>query len=83
MFKLASLWTNAAPENIQPRAPLTIAIVDALRTVFDPEARQRLADKWEAELAFYRSANLDFGTEARRREFSNAAERALSLLRRK
>lgn len=50
-------------------------------TIFDPEARKRLADRWEAELTFYRSPNLNLGTEARKREFLDAAERALELLR--
>ena len=44
MFKLASLWTNAAPEKVKPRAPLTTAIVDALRTVFDPEIPVNIYD---------------------------------------
>ena len=44
MFKLASLWTNDAPENTQSRAPLAMAVVDALRTVFDPEIPVNIYD---------------------------------------
>ncbi|MCP5120553.1 MAG: CehA/McbA family metallohydrolase, partial [bacterium] len=51
-------------------------------TVFDRTARSRLADRWEAELKYFRSANLRFPTQARKGEFFRDAEKALAVLRR-
>jgi hypothetical protein len=44
-------------------------------------ARESLVKQWEAQLAWYRSASLVFREEARRREFFDRGERALSELR--
>lgn len=44
-------------------------------------ARVALAERWAAEIDYYRNANLRFPSEARRREFFEAAERALARLR--
>ncbi len=45
-------------------------------------AREAVAARWEAELAYYRSAGLPFASEAQRREFFDLAERARIELRR-
>lgn len=45
-------------------------------------ARERLAARWAAEIDHYRSAGLRFPDQDRRREFFDAAERALARLRR-
>ena len=50
-------------------------------TIFDPAARSRLADRWEAELKYFRSANLRFPTQTRKAEFFRDAEKALAVLR--
>ncbi len=44
-------------------------------------ARAALAERWAAEIDYYRKANLRFPDEERRREFFQAAERALARLR--
>lgn len=44
-------------------------------------ARERLAARWAAEIEYYRSAGLRFPDETKRREFFEAAERALARLR--
>ena len=46
------------------------------------EDRRAVAAKWEEELAFYRQAGIVFPDDAKRREFFEAAERALAGLRR-
>jgi hypothetical protein len=40
-----------------------------------------LAARWEAELGYYRGAQLPFAKEEERREFFAAGERALGILR--
>jgi hypothetical protein len=52
------------------------------RPVRVASARARVAAKWEEELAFYRSAGIAFGSDARQREFFEMAERALAEMRR-
>ncbi|MBZ2179626.1 MAG: CehA/McbA family metallohydrolase [Acidobacteriota bacterium] len=44
-------------------------------------AREALAARWEAELGYYRGAQLPFAKEEERREFFAAGERALGILR--
>ena len=44
-------------------------------------AREALAARWEAELTYYRGAQLPFAKEEERREFFAAGERALGILR--
>jgi hypothetical protein len=44
-------------------------------------ARESLAKQWEAELGWYKSAQLSFADEARRREFFERGERTLIELR--
>ena len=51
------------------------------RPVMVRAARESVVKQWEAELAWYRSASLVFGDEARRREFFERGERTLSELR--
>ena len=46
-----------------------------------PEARARVAQKWESELAYYRAAPLEFANEAQKHEFFDLAEKALSILK--
>jgi len=46
-------------------------------------ARQAVAARWERELARYRGLGLVFGTDAQRKEFFDAGERALATLRRR
>jgi hypothetical protein len=41
-------------------------------------ARESVVKQWEAELAWYRSASLVFGDDARRREFFDRGERTLA-----
>jgi hypothetical protein len=45
-----------------------------------PGARSSLAARWKAELAWYRSGPLEFGTEALRRNFFQDGEKALEVL---
>ena len=45
-------------------------------------AREGLAKKWDAELAYYRNAGLPFATASQREEFFALAERAAAELRR-
>lgn len=49
--------------------------------VMIPEARRAIADRWQAELARYRTAGLVWGSAAREREFIETGERALAALR--
>jgi len=51
------------------------------RPVMVRAARESVVKQWEAELAWYRSASLAFGDDARRREFFDRGERTLSELR--
>ncbi|MBI1899185.1 MAG: CehA/McbA family metallohydrolase [Acidobacteria bacterium] len=51
------------------------------KPVLAMEARRTLLAKWEKELAYFRSADIVFPNEARRREFFATAERALEALR--
>lgn len=48
----------------------------------DTATRARLAAKWEAELNYYRSANLPFASTTERQAFFTEAEKALAILRR-
>jgi hypothetical protein len=48
---------------------------------FQPEVRRQVAARWQAEVDWYRAQELDFGSEARRKEFFALAERALEVLR--
>lgn len=57
-------------------------VLDQGRAVMIRPARQAVADRWAAELAWYRAANLPFQTEAQREEFFTQAEKALDELRR-
>ena len=43
----------------------------------DPEVRAALAARWEAELNYYKSANLPFATDDERRQFFELGEIAL------
>ena len=49
--------------------------------VLVPAAREALVVRWEAELNYFRRANLPFADDAQRREFFTQAERALEILR--
>jgi len=46
-----------------------------------PEARAALAKRWEAELNYYRGANLPFANEAERTRFLEAGQAALAAMR--
>ncbi len=48
---------------------------------FQAEAREKAAARWQGELEWYRSQPLEFGGDARRREFFEMGERALAALR--
>jgi hypothetical protein len=50
------------------------------RPVHVPAARRAVAAKWEAELSRYRAMSLEFGTDGQRREFFDAADKALRAL---
>lgn len=52
------------------------------RPVMVRAARETLAKRWEAELAYYKSAGLPFSSEEQRSEFFTQGERALEELRR-
>ncbi|MBL8290608.1 MAG: CehA/McbA family metallohydrolase [Bryobacterales bacterium] len=52
-----------------------------LSKVVDPAARKALADKWAAEVAFFRQSNIVFPTESNRRNFFDQAEKTLAELR--
>jgi hypothetical protein len=52
------------------------------KPVIVQSARKKLADLWESEIAWYRSAGLVFPGEAERAEFFKQAERALDELKR-
>lgn len=47
----------------------------------DPAIRAALAARWEAEVSYYRQANLPFATDAERQRFFAAAAEALTRLR--
>jgi hypothetical protein len=51
------------------------------RPAYLPEARQIVAERWEKELEYYRTAPLVFSNDAQKREFFDLAEKALSILR--
>lgn len=55
-------------------------IVRAGKPIPIPEARQSLAAKWKSELDWYRTAPLEFQTEAARREFFDKGEKAQRIL---
>lgn len=46
----------------------------------NPAIRAKLAARWQAEVAYYKSANLPFSTDAERQQFFAQAELALSAL---
>jgi hypothetical protein len=52
------------------------------RPVMVRAARGAVAAKWEKELAYYRSANLPFRSDAERQEFFDKAEKAMEELKR-
>ena len=48
---------------------------------FLPEAREQVAQRWQAELDYYRTAPLVFENETQKQEFFDLGEKALAILR--
>jgi hypothetical protein len=73
--------TRTGEPDIQAHTNPTYLLKDG-QPVRVEEDRRAVAAKWEEELAYYRQAGIVFPDEAKRREFFEAAERALAGLRR-
>jgi len=72
---------NAGEPEIQAHTN-PVYLLSGGKPVMVRSARESLAKQWEDQLAWFKSADLVFRDEARRREFFDRAERTLTELRR-
>jgi hypothetical protein len=78
----AHVWAQRLPgePEIQAHTNPVYLLKDG-RPVFVRAAREALADRWRAEVEWYRAAGLSFGTASRQSQFFADAENALEQLR--
>ena len=78
-YQLPALALKGEPVILAHTNP--VYVLHEGKPAYIPEARQIVAQHWEKELEYYRTAPLVFSNEAQKREFFDLAEKALSILR--
>jgi hypothetical protein len=78
-YQLPALALKGEPVILAHTNP--VYVLHEGKPAYIPEARQIVAQRWEKELEYYRTAPLVFSNEAQKREFFDLAEKALSILR--